>query len=114
MEKLLESGPEKPEAREKAGITYKDAGKVYYLLGDYEKSEQAFGRALTLNAALLDEEPDNPIYKINQAETFEKYAKLLSKLGRNEEAEEFAAKSEEIFRKLDEEGTEEEDTERGE
>jgi len=102
VEKLLESNPS-PEYREKAGINYTEAGEVYYLIGEYEKSKKAFERALELNTVLLDEEPDNPIYKIKQAETFEKYAKLLSKLGRNEEAEDYSTKSEEIYRKLAEE-----------
>lgn len=79
---------------------------MYSLNGEYEKSKQVFERALTINEVLLDEEPDNPIYQINQAETFEKYAKLLAKLGRSEEAEDYSTKSEEIYRKLAEEGNE--------
>lgn len=113
VEKLLESNPENPENaeyREKAGINYTDAGEVYYLIEEYEKSKQSFKRALDINEVLLDEEPDNPIYKINQAETFEKYAKLLSKLGRNEEAEDYSTKSKEIYRKLAEEDCGEKDT----
>jgi tetratricopeptide (TPR) repeat protein len=113
VEKLLESNPENPENaeyREKAGINYTDAGEVYYLIEEYEKSKQSFKRALDINEVLLDEEPDNPIYKINQAETFGKYAKLLSKLGRNEEADDYSTKSKEIYRKLAEEDCGEKDT----
>ncbi|MDD3043725.1 MAG: tetratricopeptide repeat protein [Methanosarcinaceae archaeon] len=103
VEKLLKSDPEKPEFRENAGITYTNAGEVYSHIGDYEKSNQAFENALTINEALLAEEPDNPIYQIYKVETLEKYAGLLFKLGRNEEAKEFTAKAEEMNRILAEE-----------
>lgn len=111
VEKLLKSGPEKSDLRENAEISYTDAGEVYYFKGDYEKSNRAFEKAMAINETLLAEEPDNPIYQIHKVETLEKYAKLLSKLGRNEEAEEFTAKAEEMNRILAEEGEEEEEEE---
>jgi tetratricopeptide (TPR) repeat protein len=82
---------------------------VYSLIREYEKSKQAFEKALAINEALFEEEPDNHIYEINQAETFEKYAKLLSKLGTNEDAEDYIIKSNEIYRKLAEEDSSEGD-----
>ena len=89
--------------------TYTDAGEVYSLIGEHEKSKQAFEKALAINEALFEEEPENPIYEMNQVETFEKYAKLLSKLGRDKEAEDYIIKSNEIYRKLAEEDSSEGD-----
>lgn len=77
-----------------------NSNTLSYLIEEYETSKQSFERALGLNTVPIDEEPDNPIYKRNQAETFDKYVKLLSKLGRNEKAEDYRTKSEEIYRKL--------------
>jgi hypothetical protein len=41
---------------------------VYSLIREYEKSKQAFEKALAINEALFEEEPENPIYEMNQAE----------------------------------------------
>ena len=102
MEKLLDSELESPDVRETAGVTYTDAWEVYSLIGEDEKSNQIFEKALAIIAALRKEAPDNPIYKKDQAEAFEKYSKLLAKLGRNEEAEDHIAKSKEMYTELTE------------
>jgi tetratricopeptide (TPR) repeat protein len=103
VEKLFNSNPEKFKALENSGIIYTRAGEVYSLNREYDKSKKAFEQNLGINKVLLEEEPGNFIYRENQAETFEKYAELLAKLGRKEEAEAYTTKSQEIYRKLAEE-----------
>ena len=76
---------------------------MYSLIGEHEKSKQAFENALSINAALFEEEPDNPIYRIDQAEAFEKYAKLLRNWAGMRKQRITSTKSEEIYSELAEE-----------
>ena len=83
MKKLIDSKLKNPNIRETAGVTYTDIGELYSLIGENEKSKQAFENALSIIASLRQEDPDNPLYKKDQSVAFEQYSKLLEKLGKN-------------------------------
>jgi tetratricopeptide (TPR) repeat protein len=89
MKKLIDSKLKNPNIRETAGVTYTNIGEMYSLIGEDEKSKQAFENGLAIIAALRKEDPDNSIYIKDQTEAFEHYSKLLDKLGRNEKSEDF-------------------------
>ena len=86
MKKLIDSKLKNPNIRETAGVTYTDIGELYSLIGEDEKSKQAFENALSIIASLRQEDPGNPLYKKDQAEAFEQYSKLLEKLDRNKKS----------------------------
>lgn len=75
---------------------------------DKEEMEDSTEESLDLASVILgegyEEESEDSGYLAELAEIFREYAKTLSDLNRNEEAEEFTAKSEKILRKLAEEG----------
>lgn len=75
---------------------------------DNEKPEDSTEESLDLASVILgegyEEESEDSGYLAELAGIFREYAKTLSDLNRNEEAEEFTAKSEKILRKLAEEG----------
>jgi len=77
---------------------------------DTEEPEDSTKEFLDLASVLLGEgyekESEDSGYLAELAGIFREYAKTLSDLNRNEEAEEFTAKSEKILRKLAEEGNE--------
>ena len=75
-------------------------GIAYHLAGEYDKSKEAFEKSIAINAILLDEEPENFLYMGGVAVTYAKYSELLTSLGRKEEAEEYAAKADEITERL--------------
>ena len=103
LNKHLESDPEKLEYQAKVNFVYTQLGIVYLSADELEKSKEAFEKALSINANLLEKDPENPVYIRDAIATFEEYAKLLRKLYRNEEAEEYGAKSEELKEKMEEE-----------
>lgn len=103
LNKHLGSDPEKLEYQAKVNIAYTQLGIVYLSANELEKSKEAFEKALSINAKLLENDPESPVYIRDAIATFEEYAKLLRKLDRNEEAEEYSAKSEELKEKLGEE-----------
>lgn len=71
---------------------------------DNEEPEDSTEESLDLASVILgegyEEESEDSGYLAELAEIFREYAKTLSDLNRNEEAEEFTAKSEKILRKL--------------
>lgn len=71
---------------------------------DNEKPEDSTEESLDLASVILgegyEEESEDSGYLAELAGIFREYAKTLSDLNRNEEAEEFTAKSEKILRKL--------------
>lgn len=71
---------------------------------DKEEMEDSTEESLDLASVILgegyEEESEDSGYLAELAEIFREYAKTLSDLNRNEEAEEFTAKSEKILRKL--------------
>ncbi|KKG00596.1 hypothetical protein DU40_12710 [Methanosarcina mazei] len=71
---------------------------------DNEEPEDRTEESLDLASVILgegyEEESEDSGYLAELAEIFREYAKTLSDLNRNEEAEEFTAKSEKILRKL--------------
>jgi tetratricopeptide (TPR) repeat protein len=69
---------------------------VYHLAGEYDKSKEAFEKSIPINAKILAEKPENFLYLGGAAVTFIEYSKLLTSLGRKEDAEEYAAKADEI------------------
>lgn len=75
---------------------------------DKEEMEDSTEESLDLASVILgegyEEESEDSGYLAELAGIFREYAKTLSDLNRNEEAEEFTAKSEKILRKLAEEG----------
>lgn len=75
---------------------------------DKEEMEDSTEESLDLASVILgegyEEESKDSGYLAELAGIFREYAKTLSDLNRNEEAEEFTAKSEKILRKLAEEG----------
>ena len=77
---------------------------------DKEELKDSVKEAMDLAYVLLgerDEEgSEDSVYLAEMAEISTEYAKTLSDLNRNEDAEKFTAKSEKIFRKLAEEGNE--------
>ncbi len=102
LTKHLGSDPEKLEYQEKVNIIYLQLGIVYLSADEPEKSKEAFEKALSINAKLLEEDPENPMYIGDAIATFEEYAKLLKKLDRSEEAEEYGAKAEKLKENLEE------------
>ena len=96
----FESDPDNPEYRSILSVLYTQLGIAYHLAGEYDKSKEAFEKSIPLNAKLLDEEPENLLYMGALAGTFIEYSKLLTSLGRKEEAEEYTAKAEEIKGKI--------------
>jgi hypothetical protein len=71
-------------------------GIAYHLAGEYDKSKEALEKSIPLNTKLLDAKPENFLYMGGAAVTFTEYSKLLTSLGRKEDAEEFAAKADEL------------------
>ncbi|WP_156158938.1 hypothetical protein [Methanosarcina siciliae] len=81
-------------------ITGKLKGTAYHLAGEYEKSKEAFEKSIPINAKILDEEPENFLYMGGAVVTFTEYLKLLTSLGRKEEAEEYTAKLDELKERI--------------
>ena len=77
-------------------VLHTQIGISYHLAGEYEKSKEAFEKSIPINAKLLEEEPENFLYMGGVAVTYAKYSELLANPGRKEEAEEYAAKANEI------------------
>ncbi len=73
----------------------------YSALNKYEKSKEAFEKALAINAELLEKEPENIYYLEDRAATLEEYANLLLKTGRNAEAEVYKTESAEIYQNIE-------------
>ncbi len=71
-------------------------GIVYHLTGEYDKSKEAFEKSMSINAKMLAEVPDNFLYMGGAVMTFIEYSKLLTSLGRKEDAEEYVAKADEL------------------
>ncbi len=107
LQKHIDSDPENLEYQARANLMYTQLGVVYLLADEYEKSKEAFEKVLPISAKLLEKDPENAIYVGDVAATFEEYAKLLKKLDRNKEAEEYSAKAEELKDKLEEDILEE-------
>ncbi len=77
-------------------VLHTQLGIAYHLAGEYDKSKEAFEKSMPINAKLLDEEPENFLYMGGAVVTFTEYSKLLTSLGRKEDAEEYAAKADEL------------------
>jgi len=92
----LESDPDNHEYQSMISVLQTQLGIAYHLAGEYDKSKEAFEKSIPINAKLLDEEPENFLYMGGAVVTFTEYSKLLTSLGRKEDAEEYAAKAEEI------------------
>ena len=92
----LESDPDNLEYQLMMSVLQTQLGIVYHLAGEYDKSKEAFEKSMPINAKMLAEEPDNFLYMGGAVMTFIEYSKLLTSLGRKEDAEEYAAKANEI------------------
>ena len=101
LDRLTEVSPKKSEPQTKAARLYVGLGMSYSALNEYEKSKEAFEKALATNAELLEKEPENVFYLEDRAITLEEYANLLLKTGRNAEAEAYKAESAEIYQKVE-------------
>jgi hypothetical protein len=95
---LYESDPDNPEYRSILGVLYAQSGISDHQAGEFDKSKDAFEKSISINSKLFDEEPDNFLYMGTLAAVFSEYSKLLTSLGRKEEAEEYTAKVEGITR----------------
>ena len=96
----LESDPDNLEYQSMMSVLQTQLGMVYHLAGECAKSKEAFEKSIPINAKLLDEEPENFLYMGGTAVTFIEYSKLLTSLGRKEDAEEYAAKVDEIKERI--------------
>ncbi|MCO5383883.1 MAG: tetratricopeptide repeat protein [Methanosarcina barkeri] len=101
LERLIEISPEKSEPQMKTPKLYIGLGMSYSALNKYEKSKEAFEKALALNTEFLEKEPENIYYLEDRALTLEEYANLLLKTGRDTEAEVYKTESAEIFQKIE-------------
>lgn len=101
LTKHLGPDTEKLEYQAKVNIVYLQLGIVYFSANELEKSKEAFEKALSINAKLIEKDPESPVYVRDAIVTFEEYAKLLKKLDRNEEAEEYIAKAEKLNTNLE-------------
>ena len=101
LTKHLGSDPEKFEYQAKVNIVYLQLGIVYLSANELEKSKEAFEKALSINAQLIEKDPESPVYVRDAIVIYEEYAKLLKKLDRNEEAEEYIAKAEKLMENLE-------------
>jgi hypothetical protein len=81
-------------------VLYTQLGISYHQAREFDKSKDAFEKSMSINSKLFDEEPDNFLYMGTLAAVFSEYSKLLTILGRKEEAEEYTAKVEEIKGKV--------------
>ena len=80
LQKHIDSDPENLVYQARANLAYTQLGRVYLLAEEYEKSKEAFEKALSISAKLLEKDQENPISMEGVAATFEEYAKLLKKL----------------------------------
>lgn len=101
MDRLIEVYPKGFNPQMKVTELYIGLGMSYSALNEYEKSREAFEKALAINAELLENNPENVFYLEDKAIILEEYANLLQKTGQNEEAEAYKAKSAEIFQKIE-------------
>lgn len=81
-------------------VLHTQLGIAYHLAGEYDKSKEAFEKSVPINAKMLDEEPENFLYMGGAVVTFTEYSRLLTSLGRKEDAEEYAAKADELKEKI--------------
>lgn len=101
LNRLTEVYPKEFKPQVKDVKLYIGLGMSYSALNEFEKSREAFEKALATNAELLDKEPENAFYIEDKAIILEEYANLLLKTGRTAEAELYKAESAELFQKVE-------------
>ncbi|AGF95616.1 hypothetical protein MmTuc01_0161 [Methanosarcina mazei Tuc01] len=94
------SDPDNPDYQSIIGVLYTQLGIAYHLADEYDKSKEAFEKSIPINVKLLDEETENFLHMGDMAVTFTEYSKLLTSMGMKKEAEEYAAKADEIKEKI--------------
>lgn len=100
LNKHIEFDPGNLEYQSMMSVLHTQLGIAYHLAGEYDKSKESFEKSVPINAKLLDEEPENFLYMGGAVVTFTEYSKLLTSLGRKEDAEEYAAKADELKEKI--------------
>jgi serine/threonine protein kinase len=81
-----ESGTD-PGLRHQAGIAYRRVGDIQSRLGKHAEAEAAYGRAIGVQAALVDVFPNRPEYRRELATCQNHLGLLVMELGRKAEAE---------------------------
>ena len=94
------SDPDNPDYQSIIGVLYTQLGIAYHLADEYDKSKEAFEKSIPINVKLLDEETENFLHMGDMAVAFTEYSKLLTSMGMKKEAEEYAAKADEIKEKI--------------
>ena len=109
FKKYLESDPENLEYQAKANIAYTHLGIVYFLADEYEKSKEAFEKALPISAKLLEKDPENPIYigrcSRRHSKNMQSYSKNWTGMKKQKNT---SAKAERLKKKLEEQAPEKE------
>jgi tetratricopeptide (TPR) repeat protein/tRNA A-37 threonylcarbamoyl transferase component Bud32 len=86
LEFLKEEGDD-PAVRQVTARAYDRTARIYQLLGQAERAEEAYGRALAIQTGLADQFPDRPDYRLDQAASHQGLGALWAGAGRTAPAE---------------------------
>jgi serine/threonine protein kinase/Tfp pilus assembly protein PilF len=97
---FLQQKSDDPAVRREAGLAYHRLGKIYDMLGEHQRSEQAFRQALEIQTQLVAEFPAQPDHRSNLAASQGVLGRLLLQLGRMPEAEQAFGQARLLFDEL--------------
>lgn len=97
---VFEALPAEAEPGSLLATTVANLALVQYELGLMEEAERNFLRAIDLDAALLEADPETSSLLSQQANTLDNYSQLLERAGRSEESESRYLQGQRIRQKL--------------
>jgi serine/threonine protein kinase/tetratricopeptide (TPR) repeat protein len=93
FEGFLQAKGAEPGVRRETGQAYYRVGRIAYLLGQHERAEQAFRKALEVQGQLRDEIPERPESRHDLSCSYVRLAHVLASTGRPSEAEQASRQS---------------------
>jgi serine/threonine-protein kinase len=98
LARFREDPSEEPDRRLQKGAAYVHTGRVYQVLGDRGKAQEAFLQAIAVFDRLVQEFPGNPTYRNEHATALSILADDLYESGRTADGHEYARQAASVLR----------------